>query len=80
MPGKDDGAFAIGLPGIDGQALDLAVKIARRKGGLRLLVERYGASRSVIVVGTLALMLADRAQSTKVKDAHLLFELIEKLQ
>lgn len=80
MPGKDGGAIAIGLPGIDGQASDLMVKIARRKEGLRLLVERYSASRSVIVVGALTHVLIGRAKSTTATDAYLLFEFIEKLQ
>ncbi len=79
-PGKDGGAIDIGLPGIDGQASDLMVKVARRKEGLRLLVERYSASRSVIVVGALTHVLVERAKSTIAKDAYLLFDFIEKLQ
>jgi len=80
MPGKDGGAIAIGLPGLDAQAFDLAIKIARRKGGLTLLVEKYSASRSQIVVGVLALMLTERAKRKKPTEAYLLFEFIEKLQ
>ena len=68
------------MPGIDGKALDLVVKVARLKGGLKSLIERYGASRSVIIVGALALVLVRRAESTKLKDAYLLFDFIEKLQ
>jgi hypothetical protein len=79
-PGRDSDAIAIGMPGIDGKALDLMVKVARLKGGLKLLVERYSASRSVIVVGALIGVLVRRAESTKLKDAYLLFDFIENLQ
>ena len=79
MPGKDGDAIGMGLPGIDGEALDLMVKVARRKDGVKLLVERYAASRSVIIVGALGFILTERAKTTKLKDAYLLFEAIEKL-
>lgn len=80
QPGKDGTAIEIGLPGIDGEALDLMVKIARQKGGVKLLVERYAASRSQIIIGPLILILTNRAERTKLKNAYLLFEVIEKLQ
>jgi hypothetical protein len=80
IPGRDSNAYDIGLPGIDGLTLDLMVKVARRKGGVKLLVERYAASRSQIVVGAISGVLTRRAESVKLKDAYLLFEFIEKLQ
>ncbi|HEX8070940.1 MAG TPA: hypothetical protein VF546_13375 [Pyrinomonadaceae bacterium] len=80
VPGRDGGAVEIGLPGIDGRALDLMVKVARGKDSLKLLVERYSASRSVVIVGALLFVLLKRAESTTHKDAYLLFDFIENLQ
>ena len=80
LPGKDGHAIEIGIPGIDGNALDLMVKVARLKGGLKLLVEKYSASQSVIIVSGLVLILVRRAESTNLKNAYLLFEFIENLQ
>jgi hypothetical protein len=80
MPGKDGGAIAIGMPGIDGKSLDLMVKVARAKGGLELIVERYSASRSTIIAGALGLVLTEKSKSTNLKTAYLLFKFIEKLQ
>jgi hypothetical protein len=80
IPGKDGGAIEIGIPGIDGKALDLMVKAARGKDSLKLLVERYGASRSVIIVGAILLVLVKKAESTNLKNAYLLFQFIENLQ
>jgi hypothetical protein len=80
VAGKDGAAAEIGMPGVDGEALELVVNVARHKGGLKSLIERYGSSRSVIIVGALALVLVRRAERTKLKDAYLLFDLIEKLR
>lgn len=80
IPGMDRDAIDMRPPGIDGEALDLMVKVAQRKGGVKLLVEKYAASRSRIIVRALGGILLQRAKSTKLKDAYLLFEFIEKLQ
>lgn len=80
IPGRNGNAYDIGLPGIDGLALDLMVKIARRKGGVKLLIDKYAASRSQIIINAVIGVLVHRAERTKLKDAYLLFEFIEKLQ
>ncbi len=80
MPGRNGGAIDIGLPDIDGEALDLMVKVARRKGGVKMLVEKYAASRSVIVVGALGFILTEKSKTTNLKNASLLFDAIEKLR
>lgn len=80
VPDRNGGAIEIGLPGIDGEAFDLMVKIARERGGVKLLVEKYAASLSQIIVGALLLVLTDRAKRRRLKNAHLLFDFIGKLQ
>lgn len=80
MPDKDGYAIEIGLPGIDGEVLDLMAKAAKRNGGAKLLVEKYAASRSVIIVSALCGVLGQYTKRTKLKDAYLIFEYIEMLE
>lgn len=78
--GTDGNVISTGMPDVDVSALELMIKVARRKGGVELLVKKYAASHSRDVIGALVLILVQRAEKTKPKDAHLLFEFIKKLQ
>lgn len=80
IPGRDGNAYDIGLPGIDSEARNLMLKAARDKGSVKQLLEKYSGSRSVIIENALGSVLGRCTKRTKLKDAYLLFENIEKLQ
>lgn len=67
-------------PWLNDDVLDLMEEFAQGTEDLKLLVERYGNSHSLNIIGYLAFVLSSRANHPSPKSCHMIFSLIDNIQ